>query len=245
MANKKINCPKCRRLYDKTIKFCPYCGEENPLMQEGVEQEEEQEEPLKKQGPKIEKTAKAVQRKSPVVVPKEPEPVEEPEEEEYDDSEYAEDYTDDEYDDSEGFYADENVDEEEYEDDDEAGDEEYEDEESEEYDSDEEYEEEDEESEEYEDDDYEEQGNSELTEEEKRIPIDWSDEKKKAPKKVSEEYNENGEYQPNFDGYYNDTKAKIDNEIDNLTAGKEKAIIKVIFGFAAVIGIIVYLVLTI
>ena len=240
MANKKISCPKCRRSYDNKIEYCPYCGTVNPLMDEDAKAEIEQEEALSEQKPQVKKSIpiKPVQKKAPTPPPK-PEP--EPEvDDEYDDSEYAEEYAEDEYDEG---YDDGEI---EYE-----GEESYEDEEDSEYDEDyedEQYEgyddEEDPSEEGYEDEEDEENMASELTEDEKRIPINWTDEKKKEKKDNSPAYYEYGKYQSNFDGYYNDTKAKIDNEIDNLAAGKEKAILKVVFGVVAVIGVIVYLILT-
>lgn len=77
----------------------------------------------------------------------------------------------------------------------------------------------------------------------KRKKIPWSDET------VVEEQNplngiEDGKYNPNFDHYYDDVKLKIDGEIETLTLGKEKAILKVIASFLGVIGVIVYLIVS-
>lgn len=78
-----------------------------------------------------------------------------------------------------------------------------------------------------------------------RSPINWTDEEKPAPVDYSNIYNEDGVYNPNYDGFYNDTLPKIQNEIDSLMAGREKTILKIVFGFVAIFGIIVYLILTI
>ncbi len=77
-----------------------------------------------------------------------------------------------------------------------------------------------------------------------RIPIKWTDEKEKDDSNNDDMYNTNGEYNINYDHYYDDTKTKIDDELENLTTGRDKAIIKIVSGFAAVIAIIVYLILT-
>lgn len=85
---------------------------------------------------------------------------------------------------------------------------------------------------------------SELSTSAGREKIDWTDEEKEKNVEHDNMYDENGEYNPNYDHYYDDTKAKIDNELERLSAGKEKAILKIIGGIAAVIGVIVYLILT-
>lgn len=74
--------------------------------------------------------------------------------------------------------------------------------------------------------------------------IRWSDEPEKQEPDYSKAYDKNGVYQPNFDGYYNDTLPKIANEVDRLLAGKEKAILKVIVSLVGIVAIIVYLVIT-
>ena len=79
----------------------------------------------------------------------------------------------------------------------------------------------------------------------KRKKIPWTDEEKKEEPDYSKMYDEKGRYNANFDGYYNDTLPKIANEIDHVLAGREKAVLKVIFGIVAIIAIILYLVLTI
>ena len=238
MANKKINCPVCRRSYDNTIEFCPYCSNPNPLLNSnknlddtGLSDKKRPEKPL----PKIKKP-----------VP-EPEPVEE----DLDEYDTEDEYTPDD-EDMEGSpdaqYDSE--DESEYEDDedyseDDDDESEQEDDDDEEYDGEDgEYDEDDDE-EDFEDDEEEtEETSSQLINDEKRSPITWADEEKKEAPDMTKAFNEKGEYQPNFDGYYNDTKAKIEGEIESLTQGKEKAIIKVILGVAAVAAVIVYLVLT-
>ena len=73
--------------------------------------------------------------------------------------------------------------------------------------------------------------------------IKWKDEKEKPLPK--EDMYKNGVYNPNYDGMYNDTLPRIEHELDNLKSGKEKMIFRIIFGFIAIFGIIVYLVLTI
>lgn len=85
---------------------------------------------------------------------------------------------------------------------------------------------------------------SELTSSTNRKKVDWDDEKERDTSNDENMYNEDGEYNPNYDHYYDDTKAKIDNELESLAVGKEKAILKAVGGVAAVIGIIIYLVLT-
>lgn len=78
-----------------------------------------------------------------------------------------------------------------------------------------------------------------------RTPINWTDEDPPEKKDFSKLYDENGVYNPNYDGFYNDTLPKIQNELDSLIAGREKTILKIVFGFVAIIGIIIYLILTI
>lgn len=78
-----------------------------------------------------------------------------------------------------------------------------------------------------------------------RIPIDWKDEKNRKEPEYTEMFNEKGEYQANYDGYYNDTLPKLQNEIDRALASKEKIILKGIFALVVIIAIIVYLVVTI
>ena len=79
----------------------------------------------------------------------------------------------------------------------------------------------------------------------KRKKINWTDEERKEEPDYSKMYDENGRYNANFDGYYNDTLPKIANEIDHVLAGREKAILKAIFTIVAIIAIILYLILTI
>ena len=79
----------------------------------------------------------------------------------------------------------------------------------------------------------------------KRKRISWTDEEDKEEPDYSKMYDENGHYNANFDGYYNDTLPKIKNEIDHVLAGREKAVLKVIFTIVAIIAIILYLILTI
>lgn len=82
-------------------------------------------------------------------------------------------------------------------------------------------------------------------EESHRAHIPWSDEKKQtSPCNFTDMFNENGIYQANYDGYYNDTLPKIQNEIDNILLGKEKTILKAVFSVVGIIAVIIYLVLT-
>ena len=231
MANKKINCPVCRRSYDNSIEYCPYCSTPNPLMTSNIEMDDKK---------LADKTQKEKAKPAKKIIPAE---THEDEIDEYD--------TEDEYTPAEedGFYSDDEVYEyhddedsfeEQYYDDEQADDEnyEYEDEDDSEYEY---YEEDDEEN----NNDYEsDESSSQLINDTKRSRIDWSDEETPEAPDMTNAFNEKGEYQPNFDGYYNDTKAKIEGEIENLTQGKEKAIIRAILGVAAVAGVIVYLVLT-
>lgn len=245
MANKKIICTGCRRSYDNQIEYCPYCSEPNPLLK--ASNEIEKEESLSK--------AKPPKKVNP---PKKNKP--KPAEDEYDDEdlfeetsdeaseepeeEYENEDSEDEYDDDISDSSEDSEDSADTEDDDdeESDDEEYADDDDEDDDADDEDEYEDDD----EDDDEDDEGevNSSLTADSKRSRIEWTDEEKKEKPDMSKAYDEDGGYNPNFDGYYNDTKAKIEGEIESLTAGKEKAILKVVLGFAAVIGVIVYLVLT-
>lgn len=80
---------------------------------------------------------------------------------------------------------------------------------------------------------------------EKRAKIDWEDEKKNEPASTDNMFDENGVYNANYDGYYNDTLPKIANEVDNLLKDREKAILKAVAAVVAVFGVIVYLILTI
>lgn len=78
-----------------------------------------------------------------------------------------------------------------------------------------------------------------------RSKIAWDDERTMdQPETYTEMFNEKGQYQANYDGYYNDTLPKIKDEIDRALAGKEKAILKGIFSILGIIAIIVFLVLT-
>ena len=83
------------------------------------------------------------------------------------------------------------------------------------------------------------------TEHKHRIPIKWTDEKEKPEPDYTKMYDENGNYNANYDNYYNDTLPRIQNEVDKLLKGKEKSIIKIVASIVGVIAIIVYLVLTI
>lgn len=79
-----------------------------------------------------------------------------------------------------------------------------------------------------------------------RSPIDWRDEKNRDTSgSYTEMFNENGIYQANYDGYYNDTLPKIQGEIDRILAGREKIFLKVVFTIIVIFAIIVYLILTI
>ena len=240
MANKKIICTGCRRSYDNKIEFCPYCSAPNPLLQ--TKDNLVKEEGLQKIKPK---------KATPKPKPEEPqdeydedelfgdteaeENVEEP------DDEYVEDTNEesDEYEEYEGNDSEDDSEDDHEDDDNSDGSAEYE-EDDEDSEDDEEYED----GEEGDEEDDDEDSTTALASDSKRSPIDWTDEEKKEKPDMSKAYNEDGGYNPNFDGYYNDTKAKIDGEIESLTAGKEKAILKVVLGIAAVIGVIVYLVLT-
>ena len=237
MANKKIICTGCRRSYDNKIEFCPYCSAPNPLLQSKDNMAKE--EGLSKAKPK---------KAAPKPKPEEPQDeydedelfgdTETEEAAEEPDDEYVED-TDEESDEYEEYEDSEDDEDEEAEDSDDSD--EYEEDDEDESEDDEEYEDDKEDDEEEDDED---DVATALASDSKRSPIDWTDEEKKEKPDMSKAYDENGGYNPNFDGYYNDTKAKIDGEIESLTAGKEKAILKVVLGIAAVIGVIVYLVLT-
>lgn len=79
-----------------------------------------------------------------------------------------------------------------------------------------------------------------------RSPINWKDERDRDTSgSYTEMFNENGIYQANYDGYYNDTLPKIQGEIDRILAGREKAVLKVVFTIIVIFAIIVYLILTI
>ncbi len=228
MANKKIICTGCRRSYDNKIEYCPYCSAPNPLFKsdEAIKKESNE-------GLKALKRHKAPEKEEPQDEYDEDDLFEESETDT--DEEYIEEYSSEE--EPEGEESSEEY--EEYS----EGDENEQDSEDEEgdanYDEDE-YDQEDD----YDESDDEDSSGSVLSADSKRSPIDWTDEEKKEAPDLSKAYDENGGYNPNFDGYYNDTKAKIEGEIESLTAGKEKAILKVVLGIAAVIGVIVYLVLT-
>ena len=235
MANKKILCPKCRRSYDNTIEYCPYCSTPNPLLS-GADKLKDEGNLFSNNKPKVKRAAeKIIDVDEPTVIPSEPVVSNE-----YDDNE--EGYSQDEYDD--GEYSDEAMDD---------GDEEYyeEGEYDEMSDGEDEpgyYEEDGDEGEEYEeyDDNTENDSSSgsDISLDSKRSKIDWSDEKKKETVDISKAYNDKGEYDPNYDGYYEDTKPRIENELDNLAVGRDKAIIKGVLTVAAIAGIIVYLILT-
>ena len=79
----------------------------------------------------------------------------------------------------------------------------------------------------------------------KHAKIQWSDEVSPDTPDYAAMYDESGTYNPNYDGYYNDTLPKIADEIDSLLAGKEKTILKAVFSLDAIAAIIVYLILTI
>lgn len=85
---------------------------------------------------------------------------------------------------------------------------------------------------------------SELSTSANRDKIHWTDEEHEDTSDHAPMYDSNGEYNPNYDHYYDDRKAKIDSALESLSNGKEKAILKILFGIAAIIGIIVYLILT-
>lgn len=83
------------------------------------------------------------------------------------------------------------------------------------------------------------------TQESHRSKIPWDDEQtQNDPGTYTEMFNEQGKYQANYDGYYNDTLPKIKDEIDKTLAGKEKTILKVFFSVMGIIAIIVFLILT-
>ena len=77
-----------------------------------------------------------------------------------------------------------------------------------------------------------------------REKIKWTDEKLKEKPDYTKMYDKDGKYNANYDGYYDDVLPRISNEVDHILAGKEKAILKVIFSIVAIFGIILYLVLT-
>ncbi len=79
-----------------------------------------------------------------------------------------------------------------------------------------------------------------------RAHIAWSDEaeSKTSESDYTEMFNEKGVYQANYDGYYNDTLPKIQDEIDHIMAGREKTFLKAVFTIIGIVAVIVYLVLT-
>ena len=85
---------------------------------------------------------------------------------------------------------------------------------------------------------------SELSTSASRDKIHWTDEVHENTSNHEPMYDSNGEYNPNYDHYYDDKEAKIDSALESLSNGKEKAILKILFGIAAIIGVIVYLILT-
>lgn len=75
--------------------------------------------------------------------------------------------------------------------------------------------------------------------------IEWTDEKKDNRTYTSKDmYDENGKYNANYDGYYDDILPKISNEVDKILQNKEKTILKIIGSVVIIFGIIVYLVVT-
>lgn len=79
---------------------------------------------------------------------------------------------------------------------------------------------------------------------EERSPIVWTDEEKKKEPDHTKMY-VNNQYNANFDGAYDDVLPKIQNEVENLLQGKEKTVMKIIFSIVGIIGVIIYLIITI
>lgn len=206
MANRKIICGTCRRSYDNTIEYCPYCSTPNPLLTTKLDEEDEDQE--------LSNTAYN-------------------QSDDYDDSEYSEEATE-EYDEN-GEYS------EDYDDSDYSEDSNYDSDDDEFQASDDEYE--------YGDNENL-SGNDDPTESElqtgdaKRAKIKWTDEEEKKEPNLEDAYNENGEYIPNYDGFYDDTKAKIADETERLTNEVWKTVFKAVAVVAGIIGVIAYLILT-
>lgn len=78
----------------------------------------------------------------------------------------------------------------------------------------------------------------------KREKIKWTDEADQNTASSEEMFNDQGIYNANYDGFYNDTLPKIADEVDNLLKSKEKAILKVAASIVGILAIIVYLTLT-
>ena len=79
---------------------------------------------------------------------------------------------------------------------------------------------------------------------EDRKKIKWQDEKENPAIQRENMYDENGSYNPNYDGYYDDILPKINNEVDKILLNKEKTILKIVGAVVLIFGIIVYLVVT-
>ena len=220
MAGKKISCSQCRRSYDRNIEYCPYCNSPNPLM---VSKSSSEELPLKQTRKTMKKIA--INEEELFTDSTEEELSEETA------ADYSEDeYTDDTNDEYEETYTEESSDEEYVDSTDDIG---SDDEVS--LDSDDEG---------FSTDIEPDMQTSELSAQSNRSKIKWTDEPEPDTSNYEDMYDETGEYNNNYDHYYDDTKAKIDGELESLSAGKEKAILKIVGGIAAVIGVIVYLVLT-
>lgn len=74
--------------------------------------------------------------------------------------------------------------------------------------------------------------------------ITWNDEKNKARKEKTPAYDENGIYNPNHDGYYDDILPRINDEVDRILINRQKSVLKVVAGIVAIFAIIAYLILT-
>lgn len=75
--------------------------------------------------------------------------------------------------------------------------------------------------------------------------INWEDEKNNQKEHRTEKKTlPNGKYNANYDGYYDDITPKIANEVDKILANREKLILKIIGGIAAIFATIVYFVVT-
>ena len=214
MAQSKCNCPSCRRLIEIQLQFCPYCRNENPFYQPVQE-------PAKIVEPAAAKTAQVTK---PNVVQKQYEPISESEFDEADSDQADETTSAPSDDDSQEIYIEEPEDveeslslEDEYSDPDELEDTENNDNGS---------------------------NTNNINSKKSHSGIKWRDEKPKPDVDRSAMFDENGNYNANYDGYYNDTLPKIQNEVDRLLANKEKTILKVVACIVGIAGIIVYLVLT-
>ena len=219
MQVKRIHCPKCRRLFDSSLEFCPNCGAPNLLSHV---------KPLDSEQSKTLQQDASISDVQPTPVAK-PVPVNKPKVQAVDPHVFDEIFEEE---DNQSTADEQDVDilegQEEVSDEPEAFS----------LDTEENPEPED-------NDDDIPSGESDIKNMKfRRKLIDWADDKEQPEVDVCKIYNKDGSYNPNYDGYYDDTKTKIDNEIDSLIAGNEKTILKIIAIIVGIFGVIVYLILT-